>query len=66
MKKFQIEAVDPDIIFVSSLPPKKLGIFKQTGKLGIAALLIIRNLTATDVQDAGVDAKGAWDLSVNG
>ena len=55
----QIQAQDPDVIFVSSLPPEKPGILTQAHQLGITAPLIVRTLTATDVQAAGAAAEGA-------
>ena len=56
----RIQAQDPDVIFVSSLPPEKPGILTQAHQLGITAPLIVRTLTAADVQAAGaVAAEGA-------
>ena len=56
----RIQALNPDVIFVSSLPPEKPWILKQGHELGITAPFIIRTLTAADVQAAGaVAAEGA-------
>jgi len=56
----QIQALNPDVIFVSCLPPEKPGILKQGHQLGISAPFIVRTLTAVDVQAAGtVAAEGA-------
>ncbi len=55
----RIHALDPDVIFVSSLPPEKPGILTQGHQLGISALFIVRTLTAADVQTAGAAAEGA-------
>ena len=55
----QIQAQDPDVIFVSSLPPEKPGILTQAHQLGITAPFIVRTLTAADVQAAGAAAEGA-------
>ena len=41
----QIQAQDPDVIFVSSLPPEKPGILTQAHQLGITAPFIVRTLT---------------------
>ena len=55
----RIQALNPDVIFVSSLPPEKPGILTQAHQLGITAPLIVRTLTSGDVQAAGVAAEGA-------
>ena len=55
----RIHALDPDVIFVSSLPPEKPGILTQGHQLGISAPFIVRTLTAADVQTAGAAAEGA-------
>ena len=54
----RIKALNPDVIFVSSLPPEKPGILKQAHQLGITAPFIVRTLTAADVQAAGAAAEG--------
>lgn len=66
----RIQALDPDVIFVSSLPPEKLGILTQGHQLGISAPFIVRTLTGADVQAAGVAAEGAmtfigWGAAVD-
>ena len=55
----RIQALNPDVIFVSSLPPEKPWILKQGHQLGISAPFIVRTLTAADVQAAGAAAEGA-------
>ena len=56
----RIQALNPDVIFVSSLPPEKSEILIQGHKLGISAPFIVRTLTAANVQAAGaVAAEGA-------
>jgi branched-chain amino acid transport system substrate-binding protein len=66
----RIQALDPDVIFVSSQPPEKPGILIQGHTLGISAPFIVRTLTADNVQIAGVAAEGAmtfigWGAAVN-
>ena len=65
----RIQALDPDVIFVSSQPPEKPGILTQGHALGISAPFIVRTLTGADVQAAGVAAEGAmtfigWGIAV--
>ena len=55
----RIQALNPDAIFVSSLPPEKPGILTQGHQLGISAPFIVRTLTGADVQTAGPAAEGA-------
>ena len=55
----RIKALNPDAIFVSSLPPEKPQILLKGHELGIAAPFIIRTLTETDVEAAGEAAEGA-------
>lgn len=55
----RIQAVSPDVIFVSSLPPEKSEILIQGHKLGISAPFIVRTLTAANVHAAGAAAEGA-------
>ena len=66
----RIQALNPDVIFVSSLPPEKPGILTQGHQLGISAPFIVRTLTAADVQAAGAAAEGAmtfvgWGTAVD-
>ena len=66
----RIQALDPDVIFVSSQPPEKPGILIQGHTLGISAPFIVRTLTADNVRVAGVAAEGAmtfigWGAAVN-
>ena len=55
----RIQALNPDVIFVSSLPPEKSEILIQGHKLGISAPFIVRTLTAANVKAAGAAAEGA-------
>ena len=66
----RIHALNPDVIFVSSLPPEKPGILTQGHQLGIFAPFIVRTLTGADVQAAGAAAEGAmtfvgWGTAVD-
>ncbi|MCY4568830.1 MAG: ABC transporter substrate-binding protein [Candidatus Poribacteria bacterium] len=66
----RIQALVPDVIFVSSLPPEKPGILTQGHQLGISAPFIVRTLTGGDVQAAGAAAEGAmtfigWGAAVD-
>lgn len=66
----RIQALNPDVIFVSCLSPEKPGILMQGHELGISAPFIMRTLTATDVQAAGAAAEGAmtfvgWGTAVD-
>ena len=55
----RIKALNPDVIFVSSLPSEKPKILIQAHELGISVPLIISSLTSADVQTAGAAAEGA-------
>ena len=55
----RIQALDPDVIFVSTQPPEKPGILTQGHELGISAPFIVRTLTGADVQATGAAAEGA-------
>ena len=55
----RIKALNPDAIFVSSLPPEKPPILLQGQELGITAPFIMRTLTDVDVEAAGEAAEGA-------
>ena len=66
----RIQALNPDVIFVSCLSPEKPGILMQGRELGISAPFIVRTLTAADVQAAGAAAEGAitfvgWGTAVD-
>ena len=66
----RIQAVDPDVIFVSSLSPEKPDILIQGSELGISAPFILRTLTADNVQAAGAAAEGVitfvgWSAGVD-
>ncbi len=55
----RIKALNPDVIFVSALPPEKPGILIQAQELGISAPFIISSLTEVEIQVAGAAAEGA-------
>ena len=57
----RIKETNPDVIFVSALPPEKPGILTQGRQLGIpdSVPFIIRTLTIADVQATGDAAEGA-------
>ena len=55
----RIKALNPDAIFVSSLPPEKPGILIQGRQLGISVPFVVRTLTRVDVEAAGEAAEGA-------
>lgn len=66
----RIQAMEPDAIFVSSLPPEKPGILRQAHELGISVPIIIRTLTDADVEATGEAAEGAitfvgWGSAIN-
>ncbi len=66
----RIQALNPDVIFVSSLSPEKPGILTQGHELGISAPFIMRTLTADDVHASGPAADGAitfigWGIPIN-
>ena len=66
----QIQTLNPDVIFVSSLSPEKPGILTQGHDLGISAPFIMRTLTVEDVQAAGPAAETAitfvgWGTPIN-
>lgn len=55
----RIKALNPDVIFVSALPPEKPGILIQAHQLGISAPFIVSSLTSAEVEAAGTAAEGA-------
>ncbi len=55
----QIQALNPDAIFVSALPPEKPGILVQADALGISVPFIVSSLTSVEVVAAGAAAEGA-------
>ena len=66
----RIKVLNPDAIFVSSLPGEKPEILRKGHELGITAPFIIRTLTEADVEAAGEAAEGAitfvgWGTAVN-
>jgi len=66
----RIQALNPDVIFVSCLSPEKPGILTQGHELGISAPFIIRTLTGAEVQASGPAAEGAitfvgWSAAVD-
>ncbi len=66
----RIQALDPDVIFVSTQPPEKPGILTQGHEFGISAPFIVRTLTEADVQASGPAAEGAitfvgWSAAID-
>lgn len=66
----RIEMEQPDVVFVSSLPPEKASILKQSRELGITARFVMRTLTEADVEAAGDAAEGTitftgWGTAVD-
>ena len=61
----RIMEADPDAVFVSSLPPEKPGILIQAREIGIpvSVPIVLRTLTAGDVQAAGSAAEGAMTFT---
>ena len=55
----RIQALNPDAIFVSALPPEKPGILIQGRELGISVPFIVSSLTNVEVEAAGAAAEGA-------
>ncbi|MDE0015613.1 MAG: ABC transporter substrate-binding protein [Candidatus Poribacteria bacterium] len=55
----QIQALNPDAIFVSALPPEKPLILIQADELGISVPFIVSSLTNVEVAAAGAAAEGA-------
>ena len=55
----RIQALNPDAIFVSALPPDKPGILIQAHRLGISVPFIVSSLTDVEVAAAGAAAEGA-------
>lgn len=54
----RIQALEPDAIFVSALPPEKPGILTQAAQLGISVPFIVSSLTDVEVEAAGAAAEG--------
>ena len=61
----RIMETDPQAVFVSSLPPEKPGILIQAREIGIPVTvpIILRTLTAEDVEVAGPAAEGAMTFT---
>ena len=61
----RIMEVDPDAVFFSSLPPEKPGILIQAREIGmlVTVPIILRTLTAEDVEVAGPAAEGAMTFT---
>ena len=55
----RIKALNPDIVFFSSLPPEKHGVLIQARELGITAPFVLRTLTIDTVEAANGAAEGA-------
>lgn len=54
----RIQALNPDAIFVSALPPEKPGILIQARQLGISVPFIVSSVTSVEVAAAGAAAEG--------
>ena len=54
----RIQALNPDAIFVSALPPEKPGILIQARQLGISVPFIVSSVTDVEVAAAGAAAEG--------
>ena len=59
MQLARIQALNPDAIFVSALPPEKPLILIQADERGISAPFIVSSLTNVEVTAAGAAAEGA-------
>ena len=55
----RIKGLEPDAIFVSSLPTEKAIVLREAAELGITVPIILRTLTEADVEAAGEAAEGA-------
>ena len=55
----RIEALNPDAVFVSALPPEKPGMLIQGHQLGLSVPFIVSSLTDIEVEAAGAAAEGA-------
>ncbi len=55
----RIKELEPDAIFVSSLPSEKSIVLREAAELGITVPIILRTLTEADVEAAGEAAEGA-------
>ena len=55
----RIQALNPDAIFISALPPEKPIVLIQAHELGISVPFIVSSLTSVEVQAAGAAAEGA-------
>ena len=55
----RIKEGNPDVVFVSALPPEKPGILIQARELGISVPFIVSSLTDVEVKAAGTAAEGA-------
>lgn len=54
----RIQALNPDAIFVSALPPEKPGILIKAHELGISVPIIVSSVTNVEVAAAGAAAEG--------
>ncbi len=66
----RIKELEPDAIFVSSLPSEKSIVLREAAALGITVPIILRTLTEADVEAAGEAAEGAityvgWGTAVD-
>ena len=66
----RIKELNPDIVFLSSLPPEKPGVLIQARELGITAPFVLRTLTIDTVAAANGNAEGAmtfvgWNTTID-
>ena len=66
----RIKELNPDIVFLSSLPPEKPGVLIQARELGITAPFVLRTLTIDTVEAANGNAEGAmtfvgWNTTID-
>lgn len=54
----RIKALNPDVLFVSALPPEKPAILRQARALGINVPILISSLTDVEIAAAGTAAEG--------
>ncbi len=60
----RIQALNPDIIFVSALPPEKPLMLVQANELGISAPIVMSSLTDLEIEAARAAAEGTMTFDV--
>ena len=61
----RIQALNPDAVFVSALPPAKPHILLQRSELGITAPFIVSSITDIEIEAAGAAAEGAITFDIS-